>query len=90
MSRTKRAYHGLKSNYVKTQEGLGFYYYSHDPRDKWDNGHDGASPAYYYSSYHGYGGKDNYKGRSRKFYKRQYAKGRRRKLAKEIEALIEA
>jgi hypothetical protein len=73
---------------VKTQEGLGIYNYSLDPRDKMKNGHDGASPAYYYTSYPGYE-KENYKGDGRKYFKRQYAKGRR-KMNKEIEVLVEA
>ncbi len=88
MSRTKRNYRTTKSNYVKTQEGLGIYNYSPDPRNKRENGHDGASPSYYYNDYRGYDN-ENYKGEARKFFKRRYAKGRR-KMNKEIEVLVEA
>ena len=88
MSRTKRNYRTTKSNYVKTQEGLGIYNYSHDPRNKQENGHDGASPAYYYTSFPGYD-KENYKNEGRKFFKRQYSKGRR-KEGKKFEVLVEA
>lgn len=77
MSRTRREYGWYKTNYQRTQEGLGCFY-ADDPRNAYEHGYDGVNPSYYYDSYPGKGWRENYQQTTRKYVKRAYAKGRRR------------
>lgn len=52
-------------------------------RDKIYNGYDGGMHSYIYESYPTCGWDDDYRGKSKKFYKRRFSKQRRRKALKE-------
>ncbi len=65
------------SQYEKTWIGLGLYYDPRDPRNRLENGYDGVSQSYYYTSYPGKGWKENYQYTSRRWHKREYHKVRR-------------
>jgi hypothetical protein len=78
MSRTKRNY-GYRGPYdwELTWNSLDQWHLNHDPRNKYKNGHDGASPQYYYEDWPPYDTRENHKGNSRRFLKKKVAKAKR-------------
>lgn len=84
MSRTKRFipyWARYPQGHELTSIGLGGYYpcTGEDPRDRYERGYDKHhSMSNIYTRYSGRCDRDNYKGLSRKFFKRAYHKDRRR------------
>lgn len=67
-----------------TRLGYTNWPYTYDPRNALVNGYDGTAQSYY-KHYGKLYGKENYQGATRKFFKRHYARGRRRNVEYDFE-----